>query len=144
MLLSIGTSHKEGFNMKHLLLAAAAVMATAPAFSADVGTLGDIGEPGYYGQISIRSFPKPQLVFSEPVVIRQVDVGAEVEPVYLRVPSDHAKDWQKHCQKYNACDQRVYFVEDNWYNKVYVPEYRNKRGGTDGNGKGQGKGRDKN
>ena len=142
---------KKGLNMKHFLFAAAAVMATAPAFSADVGALGGLGEPGFFGQIDIRRLPKPQLVFPEPIVIRQEEGGVAGEPVYLRVPPDHAKNWRKHCHIYKACDQRVYFVEDNWYNKVYVPEYRKKRGGAKSNGnghgedndKGHGKGRDK-
>jgi len=40
------------------------------------------------------------------------------------VPPEHAKNWRKHCQKYNACDQRVYFIEETWYNKVYMQEMR--------------------
>ena len=107
--------------MKNFLLAAAAVLAAAPAFAADVGTLGGLGEPGY-GQIDIHRTPKPQLMFPEPVVIRPMEVGDAGEPVYLRVPPDHAKNWRKHCQKYNACDQRVFFVEETWYNKVYLQE----------------------
>jgi hypothetical protein len=42
----------------------------------------------------------------------------------MRVPTDHAKNWRKHCQKYNACDQRVFFVEDKWYTNVYAPAYK--------------------
>jgi hypothetical protein len=116
--------------MKNFLLAVTAVMATAPAISAEVGALGGLGEPGFYGQIDVRRVPKPQLVNPEPVVIRPVEVGDAGEPVYLHVPADHAKDWRKHCHSYNACDQRVYFVDDNWYHKVYVPEYR--KGGAEG------------
>jgi hypothetical protein len=114
--------------MKNLLLAAAALLATAPAGAADVGTLGSPGELGPYGQIQIDAgiFPRPQVLFPKPVVIRQVDAGEAGDPVYLYVPEDHAKNWRKHCQKYNACDQRVFFVEDNWYNSVYVPESRAK------------------
>jgi hypothetical protein len=109
--------------MKILLFAAAIVLATAPAFAGDVGTLGGLGEPGY-GQIDIHKFPKPVVVFPDPVVVRQVDGGVAGEPVYLRVPPEHAKNWRKHCQKYNACDQRVYFIEETWYNKVYLQEMR--------------------
>lgn len=113
--------------MRNFLFAAAAVMASTPAFCAEVGALGGLGEPGFYGQIDIRRVSKPQVVFSEPVVIQPVeagDAGDAGEPVYLHVPEDHAKDWRKHCHAYNACDQRVYFVDDNWYDKVYVHEYR--------------------
>jgi hypothetical protein len=46
------------------------------------------------------------------------------QPIYLHVPPDHAKDWRKHCREYNACAQPVYFVQDGWYENVYVPQYR--------------------
>ncbi|MNN39992.1 hypothetical protein D3C81_1540490 [compost metagenome] len=49
-------------------------------------------------------------------------------PIYLRVPPGHAKHWSKHCRKYNACNQEVYFVQDSWYNNQYVPRYRQQHG----------------
>jgi hypothetical protein len=119
----IADPRKTGFNMKILLFAAATVLATATAFAGDVGTLGGLGEPGY-GQIDIHKFPKPDVVNPDPVVVRSVDGSVAGEPVYLRVPPEHAKNWRKHCQKYNACDQRVYFIEETWYNKVYMQEMR--------------------
>ena len=45
-------------------------------------------------------------------------------PIYLRVPPGHAKHWSKHCREYNACGERVFFVQDNWYNREYVPRYQ--------------------
>jgi hypothetical protein len=110
-------------NMKQSLFAIASVLAVTPAFAADVGTLGGLGEPGY-GQIDIHKFPKPAVVNADPVVVRQPDGNVAGDPVYLRVPPEHAKDWRNHCQKYNACDQRVYFIEETWYNKVYMQEMR--------------------
>ena len=110
--------------MKVFLMAIVAAMAVSPAFSADVGALGGLS---YYGQIDIRPALKPKIIFPEPVLVRQVDVVTPGEPVYMRVPSDHAKDWRKYCQKYNACDQRVFFVDDKWYRNVYAPAY--KKGG---------------
>jgi len=107
--------------MKRFLMAFVAATAVSPAFSADVGALGGLS---YYGQIDIHRASKPDLIFPEPVVVRQVDVVTPGEPVYMRVPADHAKNWRKHCQKYNACDQRVLFVEDKWYTNVYAPEYK--------------------
>lgn len=45
-------------------------------------------------------------------------------PIYLRVPPGHAKHWRKHCGEYNACGERTCFVRDDWYNREYVPRYR--------------------
>lgn len=115
------------------------------ARAADVGVSITVGEPGFYGRIDIGDFPRPTLVFAEPVIIRPV-VGVARAPVYLRVPPGHAKDWAKHCAHYNACGERVYFVQDSWYNDVYVPKYRERHGkpGHDSHpGKGKGKGKDK-
>jgi hypothetical protein len=118
-----GSTLKEGLNMKSLPFAITVAVAFTPAFAADVGTLGGLGEPGY-GQIDIHKFPKPAVINPDPVVVRQPDGSLAGEPVYLRVPPEHARDWRNHCQKYNACDQRVYFIEETWYNKVYVQEMR--------------------
>jgi hypothetical protein len=71
-------------------------------------------------------------------VIQPLPVGVVRQPIYLHVPPGHAKDWRKHCSKYNACGQPVYFVQENWYNEVYVPRYRDQ---SDDHGKGHGKGK---
>lgn len=84
----------------------------------------NIGQPGYYGRIDMGDFGRPQLIYSEPRVIYR-DVTPR-EPIYLRVPPGHAKNWRKHCGKYNACGERVYFVQDNWYEREYVPRYQAK------------------
>ena len=42
------------------------------------------------------------------------------QPIYLRVPPGHEKHWAKHCAKYNACGQPVYFVRDTYYQQHYV------------------------
>lgn len=114
------------------------------AFGADVGVSIEIGQPGFYGRIDIGDAPRPQLIFPEPVIIRSVSVVRS--PVYLRVPPGHAKDWGKHCHKYNACEERVYFVQDGWYNNVYVPEYKKRHGKPSHDehpGKGKGKNKEK-
>ena len=70
--------------------------------------------PGVYGRVDIGSSPPPPVVYAEPVVIaRQPTVQAQ--PVYLHVPPGHAKNWSKHCQKYNACGAPVYFVKSEEY-----------------------------
>lgn len=99
-----------------------AVPAMAQAANVDVNI--NIGQPGYYGRIDIGDFGRPQLIYSEPrVIYRNVSPR---DPIYLRVPPGHAKNWRKHCGKYNACGERVYFVQDNWYEREYVPRYQAK------------------
>ena len=122
--------------MKRFLIVAAFVAASTPALAANVGVSINVGQPGFYGRIDVRDFPQPQLVYAEPVVIQAVPVNVRSQPIYLHVPPGHAKDWSKHCRHYNACNQRVYFVQDHWYNDVYVPRYREREQ--------DGKGHDKN
>ena len=107
-----------------LIVATLAAAATTSALAADVAVSIQVGQPGFYGRIDIVNFPPPQLVYPEPVIIQPVPVGVVRQPIYLRVPPGHAKDWRKHCRKYNACGQPVYFVQEDWYSNVYVPRYR--------------------
>jgi hypothetical protein len=88
---------------------------TCPALAADVGVSVQIGQPGFYGRIDIGRFPQPQVVYPQPVVIVPAPVAVVQAPLYLRVPPGHSKHWAKHCSKYNACGQPVYFVQDQWY-----------------------------
>lgn len=121
------------------LFLALALFATAA--HAEVGVSITVGEPGFYGRIDIGDAPRPRLLFPEPVIVRTVTVVRE--PVYLRVPPGHAKDWGKHCHKYDACERRVYFVDDDWYEREYVPHYHHKvklKGGNGGKGHGGHKG----
>ena len=67
-------------------------------------------------------------------MIRRVDVVRQ--PIYLHVPPGHEKKWRKHCREYDACGRPVYFVQDNWYNDVYVPHYQ-KNGGHGKKGEGK-------
>ena len=110
--------------MKRLLFAAALTVAAAavPALAADVGVSISIGDPGFYGRIDIGDYPQPRLLYRQPRVIQRV--AAVREPIYLHVPPAHARNWRKYCRKYNACGERVYFVQDRWYNQVYVPRYQ--------------------
>lgn len=110
--------------MKRILFASALVALASPALAADVGVSVSIGQPGFYGQIDIGNTPRPQVIYAEPVIIQRVPVGVVRQPVYLHVPPGHAKNWSKHCYRYDACGRPVYFVQDRWYNEVYVPRYR--------------------
>ncbi len=121
--------------MKRLILAASLAVASLPAFAQVSGTI-SIGQPGFYGQIDIGDYPAPRYYNPQPIVIERVVVA---EPVYLRVPPGHRKNWAKHCYKYNACGRQTYFVQDSWYNTVYVPQYRERHRDHDNNGHGHDK-----
>lgn len=108
--------------MRAMLFAAALAAGISPALAADVGVSVSIGEPGFYGRIDIGGYPQPQVIYREPVVVERVPLDRP--PVYLRVPPGHAKHWRKHCHEYHACGERVFFVKDDWYNREYVPHYR--------------------
>lgn len=138
--------------MKIPALAAACLAASLslPSHVTDVGISINIGQPGFYGRIDIGGYPPPVLIYPRPVVIAPVPVAGP--PIYLRVPPGHAKHWSKHCAEYGACGQRVYFVRDDWYNREYVPRYRERhdydgdhnrheeRGGPPDRGRGEGRG----
>lgn len=109
--------------MKHFLLAVWLSATALPVIAADVGVSVSIGQPGFYGQIDIGNYPRPVYYNPRPVVIEHVVVVVD-EPVYLRVPPGHRKHWAQHCYEYGACARPVYFVQDNWYNTVYVPQWR--------------------
>jgi len=121
--------------MKLLLLAITVAVMSTTATAADVGVSVSIGQPGFYGRIDIGDYPypHPQVIYSQPRIIEHVHM--EREPIYLRVPPGHRNDWGKHCRQYNACGERVYFVQDSWYQREYAPNYREyHRDGYDGRG----------
>lgn len=113
--------------MKYILGAAIAawVAVANPVAAADVGVSVSIGQPGFYGQIDIGNYPRPEVIYAEPVIIHR-PVGVVYDPIYLRVPPGQAKKWGSYCGRYNACGRPVYFVQDRWYHDVYVPEYHNR------------------
>lgn len=121
--------------MKRFLIIAAVVALTAshtaPVLAADVGVSISVGEPGFYGRLDIGDYPPPQVIYSRPVIIERVMDNRP--PIYLRVPPGHAKHWRKHCREYNACGERVYFVQDDWYNREYVPRYQERHPGHQDN-----------
>jgi len=76
-------------------------------------------------------YPRPVVIYPRPLVVAAPVVQVVQQPVYLRVPRGHAKNWRKHCYKYDACAQPVYFVQEDWYQTNYA--------GGPGKGKGKGK-----
>ena len=120
--------------MKKLIFLAAMATAMTPAFALDVGGSITVGQPGFYGHIEIGDFPRPPLIYPKPMIIRP-PTGEVRPPIYMHVPPGHAKKWSKHCHKYNACGQPVYFVRNSWYNNEYVPRYSEKHGKDRGQGR---------
>ncbi len=105
--------------MKKLLIGAALVAASASALAQNVSIA--VGQPGFFGRIDIGD-TRPVLVSPRPVVINAPRYA--VQPVYLRVPPYQRARWGRYCGAYNACGMPVYFVTDDWYERVYVPRYR--------------------
>jgi len=142
--------------MKKLLTLALAACALAPAFAqTSVGVSIGINQPGVYGRIDIGNYPQPRLYYPQPVIIAPGPVAVYQQPIYLYVPPGHQKNWGKHCARYNACAQPVYFVQEDWVRERYDErrgydnrrddrrddrgDYRQDRGHDKGHGKGRNK-----
>ena len=102
-----------------IVLAATSAAGTLPVLAAEVGVSVSIGQPGFYGHVDIGGYPRPQLIYRQPVLVERVPVARP--PIYLNVPPGQAKHWRRYCGAYGACGERVYFVRNNWYEREYVP-----------------------
>jgi hypothetical protein len=101
--------------------------------------------PGVYGRVEIGNIPAPPVLYPQPVVIvRPPRPVVVVEPMYLHVPPGHAKNWRKHCYRYNACGQPVYFVRSQEYEPGYGRKHKHKHHDDRerSHGRGQGKSKD--
>ena len=99
------------------LVSVALLAGTAQAADVDVRVIvsSDV-RPGVYGRVDFGGAPPPPLVYTRPVtVVRVAPRPVPVQPVYLHVPPGHARNWSKHCKKYNACGLPVYFVKSEEY-----------------------------
>ncbi len=131
--------------MKNISLTLAlALAASAPAFAApSVGISIGIQQPGVYGRIDIGSYPQPELVYAEPMLISPSRVATYQRPIYLYVPVREQRDWRHQCRRYNACGQPVYFVQEQWVRDRYQQEHEGPPHGDRGrgpNGRGHGRG----
>lgn len=114
------------------LLCLTAALAVAPALAQDVRvTISGEVAPGVYGRVDIGT-KTPPLVQPTPVLI--VGKARPPAPIYMHVPPGHARNWRKHCGRYNACGVPVYFVKSAEYEPGYRPPGKAK-------GRGHGKGR---
>ena len=108
-----------------LIPAAAAIASAGVSAQTTVGVSVGINQPGVYGRIDIGNRPPPIVVNQQPVIIVQQPVAVMRQPIYLYVPPGHQKKWNKHCNRYDACGQPVYFVQEQWV----VERYRNEHPG---------------
>ena len=112
-------------SMKKTILIMAALFAGGSAFAGDVGVSISINQPGLYGQLNIGNVPAPELIFRTPMLVAPPPYSVAVPaPIYLHVPPGYERHWDRHCREYHACGRPVYFVQDRWYHRVYVPAYR--------------------
>jgi hypothetical protein len=126
---------------KKILLLGFVASALVPAFAqTNVGVSIGINQPGVYGRVDIGNFPQPRIVYPQPIVIVQSPVAIQQQPIYLYVPPGHQKKWSKHCARYNACGQPVYFVREDWVRERYEEHHDHDEDHGHGKGRGHGKG----
>jgi hypothetical protein len=147
---------KQSFAVKLSLALALAGAAWAAQAQPSVNvTVGGIIKPGVYGRVEVGTQPPPPIIYpqpviiTQPVIVTQPGVIVQQRPIYMHVPPGHAKHWDKHCYKYNACNQPVYFVRNEYAGYQDGRGYRgererdhddDRRGG--GERRGHGRGRD--
>jgi hypothetical protein len=130
--------------LTRFLVLGALLTVSGSLFAADVGVSISVGQPGFYGRIDVGDYPypPPRVIYDRPIVVHHY--SDDYEPIYLRVPPGHAKNWSRFCGRYDACDRPVYFVQDNWYHDEFVPAYRERHNDDrydDRRGRGRGRGR---
>jgi hypothetical protein len=110
--------------MKKILSALALLgVCTLAQAGTNIGVVVDINQPGVYGRVELGNRPPPPVIYQQPVIITQPVIVAQQPvyvqpaPLYLKVPPGHSKKWAKHCYKYNACGQPVYFVQYDDYGR---------------------------
>ncbi|MGY4826975.1 hypothetical protein ACVNIS_00200 [Sphaerotilaceae bacterium SBD11-9] len=124
----------------HAIALAALLAAASASAQTSVGVSVSVIQPGVYGRIDIGNVPPP-VIYPRPVIYAPMPTVVQQQPLYLYVPPGHQKKWGKHCARYNACGQPVYFVKESWVRQRY-DEDRHHHGHDDdhGHGKGHGKG----
>ena len=105
------------FTFRHLMSGAATALLLVACAGAQThtyinSTVSRQLAPGVYGRIDIGNAPPPPLIYAEPVIIQRPAVMVQRSPIYMHVPPGHAKNWGKHCARYNACGQPVYFARE--------------------------------
>jgi hypothetical protein len=118
---------------KHLAIFSIGSLLAAGAFGeTSVGVSIGINQPGVYGRIDIGNYPRPTVVYGPPIIIAPQPVVVRPQPVYLYVPPGHQKNWAKHCSRYGACGQPVYFVQESWVRERYEEQQHRGHGNDQG------------
>jgi hypothetical protein len=108
---------KKGSSMRRIFAVMACwVGLVSGAAAADVGVSIQFAQPGVFGRLDIGQFPEPpQVIVPQPVIIAPPRAMPPPEPVYLWVPMEHRRHWDRYCADYHACGHPVYFVNHVWY-----------------------------
>ena len=122
-----------------LTVALPAALAAPAVAQTGVGVSVTINQPGVYGRVDIGNLPPPPVLVAQPVVIAPTPVAVYQRPVYLYVPPGHQKNWAKHCARYAACGQPVYFVQEAWVRERWE-RYAHEQPSHGKPGKGKNKG----
>ncbi|MDP2368563.1 hypothetical protein [Rhodoferax sp.] len=122
--------------MKRLVALVLAASTALPLFAqTNVGVSVRINQPGVYGRVDFGNVPPPPVVFAQPILIAPPRVVVPQAPMYLYVPPGHQKHWAKHCRRYNACAQPVYFVQETWLRERYESHHHDRKWHHRGHGR---------
>jgi hypothetical protein len=112
--------------MKRLLLFA--LLAVPLLSQAQVDFNVTIGNPGYNGRIYLDNGQQPEIMNQTPIIAYPGPSNPYVQPIYLLVPRYVYRNWPRYCRYYgaDACYTPIYFVQDYWYQRSYIPWYRNR------------------
>lgn len=132
------------------LLLSAGLLTALPAWADDWGINvmleGEV-TPGVYGRVELGNNSHPDIYYPQPMLVVKDSRYAKYKPAYLHVPPGHAKHWDKHCQKYHACDRPVYFIKSQEYEESYQRDHDhdrdNKKSDSKNGHKEKGKGNSK-
>jgi hypothetical protein len=98
-----------------IAIVAAMLASAAHAGDVNVGMSIQFSQPGVFGRIDIGQYPQPQVIVAQPVIVAPPPAMPPPEPVYLWVPLEHRRHWERYCEQYHACGHPVYFVNHVWY-----------------------------
>lgn len=103
---------------------ALAAVASQPAVAAGSISI-EIAQPGVYGRVVVGDV-RPAVVYHEPIIVTPAHYAPVRRPIYLYVPPGHQRNWSRHCHRYQACGQPVYFVQESWVRKHHAQHRRHR------------------